>query len=211
MPRTSRDTIGASRHPSLTSILGIGAARQATCKGRPAKRPPRREWPTMFAAGYARPRRGEVQKAGGKCLPFVSITRLRLRSIRFLPSFALYTYRSLRQVKVSSGFQGGKLLADRDWTFWTMTAWDTHESVLRYMTTGSHRAAMPRLLDWCDEASVVHWDQPEASLRSWTEADQEMRANGRVSKVRHPSPQHATLAYRRPRLTTGGIIRAASK
>jgi len=144
-------------------------------------------------------------------MPFVSITRLRVRSIRFLPSFVLYTFRSLRQVKGSSGFRGGGLLADRSWTFWTMTVWDNQECMRSYMTAGAHKAAMPRLLDWCDEASVVHWDQPEAALPSWGEADQRMRAGGRASKVHNPSPRHATLSYRAPRLTLGGPIRPACK
>lgn len=133
---------------------------------------------------------------------FVSITRLRIRSVRFLPSFALYTFRSFRQVKAASGFQKGALLIDRHWTFWTMTAWDSQESMRRYITTGVHGSVMPRLLDWCDEASVAHWEQPETTLPSWVEADQRMRANGRASKVRHPSPQHAALSYRPPRTTT---------
>jgi hypothetical protein len=144
-------------------------------------------------------------------MPFISITRLRVRSIRFLPFFVLYVYRSLRQVKASSGFQCGGLLADRSWTFWTMTAWDNQESMRRFMTTGSHSAAMPRLLDWCDEASVVHWDQAEAALPTWTEADQRMRASGRVSKVRNPSPQHATLTYPTPRLSRSVAIRPVNK
>ena len=144
-------------------------------------------------------------------MPFISITRLRVRSIRFLPFFVLYTYRSLRPVKTSSGFQSGGLLADRSSTFWTMTAWDNQESMRRFMTTGSHRAAMPRLLDWCDEASVVHWDQAESALPSWKEADERMPASGRASKVRNPSPQHATLTYRTPRVSTGGAIRPANK
>ena len=144
-------------------------------------------------------------------MPFVSITRLRVRSIRFLPFFALYAFRSLRQAKTSLGFQCGSLLADRDWTFWTMTAWESQESMRGFMMTGSHRTAMPRLLDWCDEAAVVHWEQAEVALPSWTEADQRMRTSGRVSKVRKPSPQHATLTYRAPRVASGTPIRPANK
>jgi hypothetical protein len=143
-------------------------------------------------------------------MPFISITRLRVRSIRFLPFFALYTYQSLRQARKSLGFQGGGVLADRNWTFWTMTAWESQENMRGFMTTGSHKAAMPRLLDWCDEASVVHWDQVEAALPSWTEADQRMRASGRASKVQKPSPQHATLTYRTPRVLANGTIRPAN-
>jgi hypothetical protein len=144
-----------------------------------------------------------------KSMVFVSITRLRIRSVRFLPSFLIYTLRALRQVKRASGFKGGSLLTDRDWTFWTMTTWDSQESMRGYMTSGSHRAAMPHLLDWCDEASVVHWSQTEESVPSWTEADKRMRESGRASKVRNPSRQHASLHYRSPRVTTGGTIRPA--
>jgi hypothetical protein len=138
---------------------------------------------------------------------FISLTRLRIRSFRFVPLFALDAFRSVRQVKRAPGFLHGALLPDRNWTFWTMTAWDTQENMRRYMTTGAHKTVMPHLLHWCDEASVAHWGQPETSLPSWEEADKRMREEGRVSKVHNPSPQHATLSYRAPRTTGGSTIR----
>lgn len=130
---------------------------------------------------------------------FVSLTRLRIRSVIYMPLFAVYTLRSLRQVRKAPGFQGGKLLPDRDRTFWTMTAWDGPESMRRYMTTGAHKRAMPHLMQWCDEASVTHWEQEESSLPPWEEADRRMRASGRASKVNRPSAEHAGLTYREPR------------
>ena len=45
-----------------------------------------------------------------------------------------------------------------------MTAWDSQESMRRYMTTGSHKKAMPKLMKWCDEASVAHWEQEGDAL-----------------------------------------------
>ena len=144
--------------------------------------------------------------AGAFSLIFISLTRLRIRSFRFVPQFLLHTLRSLRQVKKAAGFQRGALLADRSWTFWTMTAWDSQESMRRFMTTGSHLRAMPHLLHWCDEAAVVHWEQLETSLPSWSEADKRMREGGRASKVQNPSPQHATLNYRAPRTRATGTI-----
>jgi hypothetical protein len=98
-------------------------------------------------------------------MTFVSLTRLRIRSIRFLPRFARHTLRSLRQVKKAAGFQTGALLIDRSWTFWTMTAWDTQESMRQFMMTGSHKQAMPHLLDWCDEAAVAHWNKQSPRSR----------------------------------------------
>lgn len=138
---------------------------------------------------------------------FISVTRLRIRSLRFVPLFAFHAFRSLRQVKKAPGFQNGALLNDRSWTFWTMTAWDSQESMRAYMTAGSHKKAMQHLLDWCDEASVAHWIQQETTLPSWTEADRRMREGGRASKVRLPSPQHASLSYRPPRTTAALTIR----
>jgi hypothetical protein len=138
---------------------------------------------------------------------FVSLTRLRVRSFRFVPLFVLHTFRSVRQVKKAPGFQLGALLADRSWTFWTLTAWDTQQSMRRFMTAGAHSRAMPHLLDWCDEAAVAHWSQPETTLPSWTEADKRMREAGRASKVRNPSPDHATLSFGTPRTTARATIR----
>jgi hypothetical protein len=142
-------------------------------------------------------------------MPFISVTRLRIRSVRFMPSFAMHTLRSIQQVKKTPGFQGGSVLVDRRWTFWTMTTWDCQDSMRQFMTQGPHRAAMPNLLDWCDEASVVHWDQPEDGLPAWIEADQRMREGGRPSKVNFPTSGHATLGYPPPRATTAGLIRPA--
>ncbi len=139
-------------------------------------------------------------------MPFISLTRLRIRSFRLMPFFVWHTLRSLRQVRSSPGFQTGALLPDRSFTFWTLTAWDTPESMRGYLISGAHKAAMPHLLHWCDEASVAHWTQPEPNLPSWTEADRRMRSEGRPSKVSHPSPHHADLTYPAPRTTGGAPI-----
>ena len=144
-------------------------------------------------------------------MPFISITRLRIRSIRFMPAFALYTLRSLKQVRASKGFQDGSLLPDRKFTFWTMTQWDHRDSMRHYITTGAHMAAMPKLLDWCDEASLVHWDQPGTALPTWAEADERMRSQGRISKVRHPSPRHANMSFATPRLRGAGPIQPSTR
>ena len=140
---------------------------------------------------------------------FISVTRLRIRSWRFMPLFAVHTLRSLSQVKRAEGFKEGRLLPDRDFTFWTMTAWESQDAMRQYMTTGAHKVAMPRLMRWCDEASVTHWVQEDDALPSWSDADARMRAEGRVSKVLHPSADHADLRYREPRTTGGGPIRRA--
>ncbi len=141
-------------------------------------------------------------------MPFISLTRLRIRSIRFMPFFAVYTTRALNQVRASPGFQRGALLNDKRFTFWTLTAWDSADSMRAYITSSAHKQAMPKLLHWCDEASIAHWQQDTPELPSWDEADRRMRTEGRISKVLHPSPNHAGLSYAPPRTTASVPISA---
>jgi hypothetical protein len=140
-------------------------------------------------------------------MPFVSVTRLRIRSLFFLPPFFLHTMRAQSQLKRAGGFRGGALLPDRRRVFWTMTLWDSQDAMRAYMLTGAHRTAMPHLLHWCDEASIVHWTQPEAALPPWPVAEARMRQEGRPSKLRHPAPHHDTLAFAPARVTVTTAIR----
>ncbi|TPW26210.1 DUF3291 domain-containing protein [Pararhizobium mangrovi] len=128
-------------------------------------------------------------------MAFVSVTRLRIRALRFLPRFVIHTLGSRRQCARSPGFLSGAVFAGGRRSFWTVTAWKDRESMRAYMTDGAHRIAMPHLLEWCDEASVVHWEQSDDALPEAHEAEGRMRLEGRPSKVRHPSPDHAALRF----------------
>ena len=81
-------------------------------------------------------------------MPVVSVTRLRVRSWRFLPGFFLF--------------------------------------------------AMRKLLEWCDEAALVRWTQPESELPVWTEAHRRLVQEGRPSKVNHPSQAHTSYSIPLP-------------
>jgi hypothetical protein len=117
----------------------------------------------------------------------ISVTRLRVRSFAYLPSFLWHAFQSTRQAQRAAGFLAGKLLVNPKNTYWTMTAWETDSAMNEFRTTAAHRAAMPRLLRLCDEASVVHWNQETLELPSWEESHRRMVADGRLSKVNHPS------------------------
>jgi heme-degrading monooxygenase HmoA len=121
-------------------------------------------------------------------MSFISITRLHLRSKLFTPQFLLYAMKSAKQAERAPGFIAGKLMGGG--ANWTVTEWESEEAMRAYMINGSHRAAMPKLLHWCDEASIVNWDQDGQGLPSMQEAHRRMRDEGRVSKVNQPSPDH---------------------
>ncbi len=95
-------------------------------------------------------------------MALVSITRLRLRSWRFLPVFAWYVLRSSRQAARAEGNLAAKLLRERRNTFWTSTMWSGETAMKKFMTSGAHGKAMRKLAEWCDEAAVVHWTQESA-------------------------------------------------
>ena len=88
------------------------------------------------------------------------------------------------------GFLGGRLLRNARNVFWTITAWEDAAAMNRYRTAGAHRRVMPKLLIWCDEAAVVHWNQESSELPSWQEAHQHRLDEGKPSKVNYPSPAH---------------------
>jgi hypothetical protein len=69
-----------------------------------------------------------------------------------------------------------------------------------FMMSGAHRQTMPHLLDWCDEASVVHWTQNADEPPSWPEAHRRMLQDGRRSRVNHPSDRQLRFTFPEPRV-----------
>lgn len=121
---------------------------------------------------------------------FVSITRLRLRSIWYLPAFMWHALQSQQQSQAASGNLGFDSRAESGWVFWTQTIW-TEEAAMKYFrNSGAHQAAMRHLANWCDEASYTHWVQATPEAPGWDVAHQRLLREGRLSKVKHPSPNH---------------------
>jgi hypothetical protein len=67
-----------------------------------------------------------------------------------------------------------------------------------FMLAGAHRKAMRKLLEWCDEASLVHWEQEDDKEPNWGEAHHKLQTQGRRSKVNHPSRPHENFQIRPP-------------
>jgi Domain of unknown function (DUF3291) len=120
-------------------------------------------------------------------LTLVSITRLRVQSLRYLLAFLLGSLRSAREAKNASGNLAVSLLSDAHLAFWTRTLWTDERSMRAFMFAPAHRAVMPKLLEWCDEAAVTHWLQETPEPPSWQEVHRRLQQEGRTSKVDHPS------------------------
>ena len=120
-------------------------------------------------------------------MPFVSVTRLRVKSIFFLIPFMRANEASVKEIKVSKGLLKGKELIDKKLTFWTVTIWENEESMKKFRGSIAHRNAMQQLPIWCNEASYHHWTQEDNEFPSWDTISKKLFSEGRLSKVRNPS------------------------
>ena len=127
-------------------------------------------------------------------MPLVSITRLRVRSWRYMLPFIIQAGLSVRQAKSAEGSLSVSVLRQPKRTFWTRTVWTSEEAMKTYMLAGAHGRVMRKLMEWCDEAAVVHWTQESPQPPDWPESHHRMQSAGRASKVNHPSEDHR--AYR---------------
>ena len=120
-------------------------------------------------------------------MPLVAVTRLRIRAARFVLPFWWHAWRSFSQAKNASGNLGARVRRAEGFAFWTLTVWEKEAAMTDYRIKLPHLQAMAKLLEWCDEASVVHWIQETAELPDWSIAEKRMAESGRISKVNHPS------------------------
>lgn len=126
-------------------------------------------------------------------MPFNSVTRLRVRSLFTLPAFLRDAEKSYEQAARAPGLITGALLPEGRMVFWTRTAWESEAAMLVYRDSDAHRVVMPKLVEWCDEASVAHWEGEPVS--DWNEIYARMVAQGRLSRVRHPTSAHQAKRF----------------
>jgi len=81
-------------------------------------------------------------------MPLASITRLRVRSIRYLPEFLWRAVASVRQARDSDGCTFADVRREVKLVFWTRSLWRDEASMRAFMTSGAHRAVMPKIVDW---------------------------------------------------------------
>ena len=133
----------------------------------------------------------------------VSVTRFRLRSIRYLPFFLLHADRTIAQIRKADGFVAGAVQRDDRLAFWTLTVWRDEQAMRAYGASGAHRKAAPHLAEWAAEASVGHWSQQGDNLPEWPEAIRRLREQGRALTLPHSAPESPERGFAEPRVTHG--------
>jgi hypothetical protein len=115
-------------------------------------------------------------------MPLVSITRLRVRSWRYMPGFVIQSIRSARQAKRAPGNLAVSILRDANCAFWTRTMWHDEAAMRAFMRSGVHRRVMARLPRWCDEAALVRWLQDGNEPPTWPEAHRRLRKSSKFRR-----------------------------
>ena len=136
-------------------------------------------------------------------MPFVSITRLRVRSWQCVPGFLIQSLRAAFQAKRAGGNLEVSVLRDADRAFWTRTVWSDEAAMRAFMQSGVHRRIMRRLPEGCNEAALVHWVQDDKEAPSWAEAHRRLELAGRRSRVNHPTEAQRRFEIREPRTGNG--------
>jgi hypothetical protein len=131
-------------------------------------------------------------------MKFVSVTRLRIRRWRYLPAFLYFTLLSRWQAKRTEGNLATSIWRDSHRVFWTITVWRDEQAMREFRNHGAHQRVMPKLRDWCDEATYAHWLQENAEPPDLTVAFERLIREGIVSRVKHPSPAHASRNFPPP-------------
>ena len=104
------------------------------------------------------------------------------------------------------GFPAGKLgrvrffgtARDAGLVFWTIKVWEQEVEMRFFRKNGAHQKAMPKLAEWCDEGTYVHWGQAGEESPAPAEAAERLIPEGVVSRVKHLSPNHANRRISMP-------------
>lgn len=134
---------------------------------------------------------------------FVSITRLRVGSLRNFPIFMRHAMRTATQATQADGAAAVSTRFERGFVVWTMTVWRDDAAMRHYRNNGDHQIAMRLLSTICSEASYVHWTQESAAPPSWDEAHRRLISSGVLSKVKQPSALQESGAAAPPTMRRG--------
>ncbi|MEO9964991.1 MAG: hypothetical protein ABJF11_04335 [Reichenbachiella sp.] len=113
---------------------------------------------------------------------YVSITRLKLRSIWSLAKFGRQSNLVARQAKAAPGNLMVKLSNRWFNTFYTITHWNSKEAMQQFMINGEHKKAMQQWAVYASEVKVYGFETMDPP--TWKEARLMVENKGRIT-TRH--------------------------
>jgi hypothetical protein len=131
-------------------------------------------------------------------MPFIVVTRLRLRDPAFFDEFFVSAVAVVEQATSAEGNLGADVLAEANNTYWTRTAWQDRDLMDRFVGSEPHLSAMGRLDEWCDEATFVDWEQAGAELPDWQDSYARLVVGGHVASLTQGTGAHHTRDFPAP-------------
>ena len=131
-------------------------------------------------------------------MPVIVVTRLRLKDPALLDEFFVDAVAAIEQAQKSAGNLGADALADTDNAWWSVTSWQSRDTMRAFVGGEPHQTIMSRLDHYCDEATFVDWEQPGADLPDWQTSYRHLVADGQVATLTSPSSANQTRAFPAP-------------
>lgn len=133
-------------------------------------------------------------------MPYLTITRLRLKSRWMTPKFLIANEPIFQQLMNSDGYLDGKTLLDFGRGAWTLTLWKDAESMRNFYQSGAHRSMMPLLDHYADEGANRTVEVGQYTLPSWKKARDILAAGAKFSQLVRTDPSPNQLKQIIPKL-----------
>jgi hypothetical protein len=131
-------------------------------------------------------------------MPVIVITRLRLRDPAFFDEFFASAVAVVEQAQATEGNLSADVLAEANNTYWTRTAWQGRAEMDGFVGAEPHLSTMSRIDDWCDEATFVDWEQPDAGALDWQDGYRRLVAAGQPASLAHGTAAHHSRDFPAP-------------
>ena len=131
-------------------------------------------------------------------MPVIVVTRLRLRDPALLDEFFTDAVAAIEQAQKAKGNLGADALADASNAWWSVSAWQDRSVMQAFVGSQPHLGISARLDHYCDEATFVDWEQPNADLPDWQACWRRLVADGVSAKLTNESDANQTRAFPAP-------------
>ncbi|UXX77767.1 hypothetical protein N7E81_10335 [Reichenbachiella carrageenanivorans] len=111
---------------------------------------------------------------------YVSITRLKLKSIWLLPKFAKQSGRVAKQAQDSPGYIKVKLSNRWFRYFYTLTLWRSRADMQQFVIHGDHKVAMQEWSKFATEVKALGYETEAAP--KWKEVRKRIATEGKTTR-----------------------------